>query len=301
MKKDCKAEKKCKECPGLHHTALHSVKKTSAAASSSSDSTSGSAKPTPTPAAASTSASVIATQAYLLANPSRSKHIFLMTATIWIENGKGLRREAMCLIDGGSQRTYIRRSFALENGLITVGIEILAIQAFGSSEPGEAKERNRWSIIIRGMFPNARGIAMTVVEDDDICPAPEYKRTKFAQELHDSGNHLADSRFFDEDPKESMVDILIGSEHYYSIIEDHTRRSSSEGFRAVPSKLGWLSMDLHQLNQVRNLVALIQPLFLAWTCPTLKSWMSVWLSQLLHQSLSQCLLLQHPLKQLAFR
>jgi len=37
-----------------------------------------------------------------------------------------------------------------------------------------------------------------------------------------------------------MVDILIGSEHYYSIIEDRTKRSSSEGFRAVPSKLGWL-------------------------------------------------------------
>jgi len=92
----------------------------------------------------------------MLVNPSRSKDIFLMTATIFIENGKGLRREAMCLIDGGSQRTYIRRSFAIENGLITVGTEILAIQSFGSSEPGEPKERNRWSIIIRGMFPNAR-------------------------------------------------------------------------------------------------------------------------------------------------
>ena len=243
-KADCRAKRKCNECAEAHHTALHRAEKkksssagpTPAAASSSAPPRTSSSS---TSGATGTTVSALIDNCFQLSTVScKDKHVALMTATVWIE-GQRVKLAAFILIDGCSQRTYIRSDFAEEAGLRVVGKERLAVQSFGSDQPGEMKLRRQFNFSLRGLFNRARAVTMTVVEDDIICPAPEYVKTKFAEDLQDSGLHLADQRFYETEVKSRQVDILIGMDYYYSIVENHTR-VSPDGMRAVPSKFGWL-------------------------------------------------------------
>jgi len=94
-----------------------------------------------------------------------------MTTTIWIEGGDK-RREPFCMVDGCSHRTYIRTQFAEEMNLKVLGTERLAVQSFGSQEPGEMKNQKKFNFAVRGMFPNARAVFVTVMDEECMCPAP---------------------------------------------------------------------------------------------------------------------------------
>ena len=59
--------------------------------------------------------------------------IFLKTATVLIDASSGPHR-TICLVDDGSQRSFMQRELAEELGLPVEGQEMIAVQAFGSNE-----------------------------------------------------------------------------------------------------------------------------------------------------------------------
>lgn len=104
---------------------------------------------------------------------------------------------------------------------------------------GDPELRGHRCFLLRGLFPNARAIKLTVADQETICPAPRYKKTKFAAELLDCGLHLADNRFFAGKQMDREFDLIIGSEHYWDLVQNYNRRSP-DGLTAIPSKLGWM-------------------------------------------------------------
>ena len=216
---DCRRAQPCRTCGEPHHTALCPGPKT------------------PAPAAATTRDSTVVAPT-LAATAQVFGDIFLKTATVLIDASSGPRR-AICLVDEGSQRSFMRRELAEELGLPVEGQEMIAVQAFGSNEATTPEMLKRRRITIRGTFPNAAPVELRVLDKQTICPAPPYGKTDFANDLWNKGYQLADDRFLGGGHSISEIDILIGADHVWQVCLD-TTISHSEGLRAIDSKLGWL-------------------------------------------------------------
>ena len=111
---DCRRAQPCRTCGEPHHTALCPGPKT------------------PAPAAATTRDSTVVAPT-LAATAQVFGDIFLKTATVLIDASSGPHR-TICLVDDGSQRSFMRRELAEELGLPVEGQEMIAVQAFGSNE-----------------------------------------------------------------------------------------------------------------------------------------------------------------------
>ena len=118
--KNCINNRPCRCCGGSHHTALCRKKSNDKPASN------------PTSAAAVT----LAVSAPMFGN------VFLMTGSILIKGTRGTRR-AICLLDSGSHRTFIRKDLADDLGLEITGSEDLSIQAFGTLRPEISQRRQK--------------------------------------------------------------------------------------------------------------------------------------------------------------
>ena len=223
----CRNRRPCRSCGEAHHTALCQKWVPST--------------PTPadtTPKPAGSIATTAKVNPVVQACAQLYGQVFLKTATILVEGRNGPRR-AICLVDGGSQRSFIRRGFAEELDLQVVGEEELSIHSFGSKNPSKTQRCKRRCATIRGTFYGAESIRIQALDQTDICKAAAYTQTSFANTLWNQGLRLADDRILSGCPDEPQIDILIGSDQYWDIIGVR-QINSGDGMKAVDSKLGWM-------------------------------------------------------------
>lgn len=159
-----------------------------------------------------------------------------MTATVVVEGRSG-SKSVLCLIAQGAMRTFIHRDIAQQLGLETISEERMVIQAFGS-KTNEESIISSYLVKFRGSFPGAKTIEFDALSQDAICGKSVYQSSQLAIELKEKCYTLADSRVLSSKPKARTVDLLIGADHYWKIIEEGI--TSKCGLRAIPSKLGWL-------------------------------------------------------------
>lgn len=67
-------------------------------------------------------------------NESKRETVFLQTATVWIETPVK-RQLTRCLLDGGSQRSFVHQDISRALNLPKISEEILRLHTFGSREP----------------------------------------------------------------------------------------------------------------------------------------------------------------------
>ncbi len=245
-KADCSNKRACRECPGAHHTALHYDKQTESTGAQG-DSSQGrvdSATYTRAPPTHQPNPSTVTRKTALSARvetvepDEEADAVLLSTATAFVNSPKG-PDEAFIVFDSCSQGTFIRKEFAEQSEIPACGSKYLAVQPFGSPTPNQPKNQLKRKFNLISNQPGAKSISLTAVDDDNISPAPDYVRTKFAQELLNNGYYLADIRFFDQNPRRRPIDILIGMDQYWKFVGDENIYSQC-GLTAVPSALGWL-------------------------------------------------------------
>ena len=104
--------------------------------------------------------------------------------------------------------------------------EQLAIGHFGARRPGPSETLHRRSVLIRGTFPGAPPVALSLLDKEAICSVPSYARTDFANQLWNQGRRLADDRFFGGHHPASEVDILIGGDQIWEVLGVETIKGS---------------------------------------------------------------------------
>lgn len=166
-----------------------------------------------------------------------SPEVLLCTATGLVEGPTGPIKLSITL-DNCSHRTFIGEEFAQDADLDTDGEEELGVQAFGQ-DPEEPTVHKRRNLRVQGLQPGAPLVEIIALERKKMCSLPAYHRTSLAEELWLKGLHLADERFYKPSSEIKTVDLLIGADYYWKIVE-HGGVTGPGGLAAIPSKFGWL-------------------------------------------------------------
>ena len=161
------------------------------------------------------------------------------------------RSKRVCVVlDSGSQRSYITEQLKTELALKSTGEQSMSIMTFGSREesPRVCEVVNVRMELRGGQMKQLTLFVVPLICEPLTCQPVVFCRDNFP---HLSGLTLADPL----DGQEQLeVDILIGSDQYWSLITGETRRGEN-GPVGVQTKLGWVlsgSVDLPTEDQART-------------------------------------------------
>lgn len=166
---------------------------------------------------------------------SEGNTVLLQTATIWIDAPKQSQL-AKCLLDGGSQRSFIREDISRALNLPVVGTEIIKLHTFGSVTHKRVTAR-KVKASLRNLKTN-EAVDVELLETPTVCSSKlQMADEKIRRSLEAKGLQVADT------PVRGMevegLGILIGGDHYWNVVSGRTERLEN-GLVAVESKFGWL-------------------------------------------------------------
>ncbi|XP_064483072.1 uncharacterized protein LOC135395916 [Ornithodoros turicata] len=135
--------------------------------------------------------------------------VLLQTAKVWLEGSNGRRILARILLDGGSQRSFIRQEVSTKIGCNMIRTENLRVHTLGNV----SSRRNKYrcvQVLLRSQFSSS-SIVIEAVEYDDICSdsLPSLNSTA-AQHVKSMGLQLAD-----EPSAPTEISLLLGSDFYW--------------------------------------------------------------------------------------
>ena len=167
-------------------------------------------------------------------SPSESKResVLLQTATVWIETPV-TRQLTRCLLDGGSQRSFVRKDISSALNLPKVGEETLKLHTFGSSVPQNIT-CNKVKLTLSNIR-NGQSVQLEMLEIPRVCSSiMRVAGEEVRRELERKGLQLADTSVSGMETQE--LGVLIGGDHYWKIVTGKLERLSV----ALDSKFGWL-------------------------------------------------------------
>ena len=112
---------------------------------------------------------------------------------------------------------------------------MMTIKTFGN-ENGNSVELKEYSFCVRGMS-RGQNICLRGFGVPLVCSPLSGQRIDFVKTMFPC---LASLDLADKGNGDSEIDLLIGADFYWYIIEGELRRLCSDGLTAVCSKLGWL-------------------------------------------------------------
>ena len=171
-----------------------------------------------------------------ITDSQRSSQALLQTALATLQIGSQ-ELPVRILLDTGSQRSYIRKEIA-ESLDLRGPTEVLTISTLGGKTT-QYKKMQRVKCSIRKLDSNYEDacIEIEALAIDKICAPLQPVHLDPSKYHHLKGLTFADSYQRDTE----QVDILIGADFYYSIIEGSVKRSTNKNAPiAVKSKLGWI-------------------------------------------------------------
>ena len=175
-----------------------------------------------------------------LCTNSRGDRI-MQTATVFISGPHG-RCRATCLLDPGSDESYMTEKIAQEMGLPVVGEALLSISGFGEDTQPKTRRYERCNLEIQGTFPEAPKIQLGAFKVKKICLPVPTKKTRLADDLWLKGLLLADDRIITGNARPEDVDLLIGIDQYWRIVgrEQIREGDGDDGLVAMNTRLGWV-------------------------------------------------------------
>jgi len=147
-----------------------------------------------------------------------------------------IRKEARIVFDSGSQRSYITRDLASALSLSSGHFETMMIKTFGS----QTELRQVCGVVMLGlMLKNGRSLKLSFLSVPLIC---EPLTNQPITHVKESYAHLASLDLADHASGDDTlnVDILIGSDNYWSLVTGRVIRGDRGGPTAIQTKLGWV-------------------------------------------------------------
>ena len=140
-------------------------------------------------------------------------------------------------MDGGSNRTFIKRQVAEALDLEVVGEEELLVAVFGQGRSGRPQRMRRRKLQLSSWMDRTVGITIEALEINTICLLVPAPLTSLGTHLQREGFQLADRRIAQVTDQEAEVDILIGNDHYWDVMARGVYPESGR-MRVVSSILG---------------------------------------------------------------
>ncbi|XP_075550117.1 uncharacterized protein LOC142583513 [Dermacentor variabilis] len=157
------------------------------------------------------------------------------------------------LLDGGSQRTFVRQDVSRRLNLRVIGGEKLAIYAFGSERPSEERRCHRVECWLRNWRNNTR-VRIEALEVPEICgdllPPPDDSTASIARE---QDLQLADTLPDGYHPGVG-VELLIGADHYWDIATGNVKRLG-EKLVAMETAFGWTLQGTESTSSVATFLS----------------------------------------------
>jgi hypothetical protein len=160
-----------------------------------------------------------------------------MTASVLVEGTLGERRSARLLIDGGSQRSYIRKEQARSISAKALDTEHLNIHSFG--EKSSSCTLSLVNVTLHSKSGNSFSGSFKLLSSPQLCsPLDCVPFGPWVTELQEKGFHLADkvkSSLYDKQP----IDIVLGADQIWKVFMSNMFTTTS-GVSAWETKFGWV-------------------------------------------------------------
>ena len=222
VSRDCQA--RCHRCSGKHHVALCSVQHypdypitTRRARDSNQEQT-------------------VSTNLYFTQDVN-NKCILLQTARANVRSPHGGNsRNVRILFDSCSQKSYISSRLRSKLSLRPIGSDTVLIQTFGNNEPS-LKQCNIVQFALE--CQDNLTVFINAYEVELICGPITNQTIEIAQQCypHLQGLPLADHSRGDEDLE---IDVMMGADHYWSVVQNHVVRGELHGPVAIRTRLGYV-------------------------------------------------------------
>ena len=171
----------------------------------------------------------------MVAEPKRVSVILQTANAIAADNFERNKNKVRILLDPGSQRSYITNKLAKDLRLIPTRNQNVIIKTFGNNTTKEMNV-NEYPFCVKsenGIKLYFNGLAVPV-----ICSRLNGQRIDVAREHFDfiKGVNISDTEVGDS----REIDILIGSDYYWTVVNGEIQRGTENGLVAISSKLGWI-------------------------------------------------------------
>ena len=213
--KNCKSTKGCYYCKGKHNSAICDKREPSQST----------------------------TNLHVRSNTS----VLLQTAQVILFGESGNQVRVRALLDSGSQKSFISKRIRDVLKLTTKDTENLSIATFGKNESKITKV-DCVEFSMKGLS-NRDKILMKAYCVPTICLPLCDQRIKYAKENFE---HIKDLDLADTGEGELDVDLLIGSDFYWSVFSGTVLRGDGCGPVALESKVGWILSGSLQGNNVEK-------------------------------------------------
>ena len=174
------------------------------------------------------------TETSLMVNSKTS--VLLQTANGVISDNKEKRSQQIkILLDPGSTKTYISKRVAKQIELKPISSNLVNVKTFGQAD-GRTENLKEYEFCVknhkRGCNVYMRGYSVPI-----ICSRLSNQRVENAEKLFPV---LQDLDLSDVGDGSQDIDLLIGADYYWTVIEGETKKCNADGLTAINSKLGWI-------------------------------------------------------------
>lgn len=159
----------------------------------------------------------------------------LQTARIWVMGPTGLSKATRCVLDGGSQSSFIAKNLIDELRLEVIADQQLTVTGFEASS-ATTDSRKLVRLNVKGIW-NKTEVPLTAFESTHSFshhPTVPHDITMIGQTRK---LHLADPT---DTETELPIEVLIGGDQYWKIATDAAPIRLSSSLVLIPSKFGWI-------------------------------------------------------------
>ena len=254
--RECESPKTCRYCNRRHHQSIcdrGNSNEPNPSRPGGTPSTSSSNTGTSSDSSGNTDHEATPTSANTTSVSKNHRTVLLQTAhTTAFASPNGPSVPVRVLFDNGSQLSYVTETLKRQLNLKSMKIEKLHLNTFGHNS-FRTQECAVVSFYLQGL-QQCEAIKLSALTSPSICsPLPSAVSVS-------NYPHLQDLLLADEcDKPKKEVDVLIGSNFYWSFVTGDVVKSS-EGPVAVDSKLGWLlsgPINSHETNDVSHACTVI--------------------------------------------
>ncbi|XP_035210925.1 uncharacterized protein LOC118185207 [Stegodyphus dumicola] len=167
---------------------------------------------------------------------TNGKQIVFLQTFLAIVRGTGMKTKVRCVLDSGSQRTFIHENLSKKLNLPVVGKEKINLHTFGN-DTAVNSTRCRVKFQLRNIEDENKHLTIEALESPEICNALIEIRS---QELYDhiQSLNIKLSDYEDGESNHHKIDILIGSDYFWEIVSGKTKRLSSS-VMLIDTLMGW--------------------------------------------------------------
>ncbi|XP_035229162.1 uncharacterized protein LOC118201215 [Stegodyphus dumicola] len=158
----------------------------------------------------------------------------LQTARVYVTGPTGITKLTRCILDGGSQASFVHTNLIEKLKLKVVSSASLSVQAFESFTSQE--QRRCVQLSLSSLWSNQAFLISAFESSNSYTTHPTAAPPEIVHFAQKKRLRIADP----PDDSSLPIEILIGGDHYWQIVSTEAPIKLSESFVMVPSVFGWV-------------------------------------------------------------